>query len=70
MEFRDAGKSSRILLYHSINVKDRANWSEAADWMYQEALIFKKTVKEIDKYSSLSPSLKVARLRTTIYGPF
>lgn len=49
IEFRDAGKSSRILLYHSINVKDRAKWSEAADWMFQKALIFKKTVKAVDK---------------------
>ena len=49
IEFRDAGKSSRILLYHSINVKDRAKWAEAADWMFQKALIFKKTVKAVDK---------------------
>lgn len=49
IEFRDAGKSSRILLYHSINVKDRAKWSEAADWMFQKALLFKKTVKTVDK---------------------
>lgn len=49
VEFRDAGKSSRILLYNSINVKDRAKWSEAATWMFEMALKFKKTVKEIDK---------------------
>lgn len=49
VEFRDAGKSSRILLYHSINVKDRAKWSDAATWMFEMALKFKKTVKEIDK---------------------
>ena len=49
VEFRDAGKSSRILLHHSINVKDRAKWSEAATWMFEMALRFKKTVKEIDK---------------------
>lgn len=49
VEFRDAGKSSRILLYHSINVKDRAKWSEAITWMFEMALKFKKTVKEIDK---------------------
>lgn len=49
IEFRDAGKSSRILLYHSINVKDRAKWAEAADWMFQKALIFKKIVKQVDK---------------------
>lgn len=49
IEFRDAGKSSRILLYHSINVKDRAKWAEASDWMFQKALIFKKTVKQVDK---------------------
>lgn len=49
VEFRDAGKSSRILLYHSINVKDRAKWAEAADWLYEMALKFKKTVKGIDK---------------------
>ena len=49
VEFRDAGKSSRILIYHSINVKDRAKWSEAATWMFEMALKFKKTVKAIDK---------------------
>ena len=49
VEFRDAGKSSRILLYHSINVKDRSKWSEAASWLFEMALKFKKTVKEIDK---------------------
>lgn len=49
VEFRDAGKSSRVLLYHSINVKDRAKWSDAATWMFEMALKFKKTVKEIDK---------------------
>ena len=49
VEFRDAGKSSRILLYHSINVKDRAKWAEAATWMFEMALKFKKTVKTIDK---------------------
>lgn len=49
IEFRDAGKSSRILLYHSINVKDRAKWAEAADWMFHKALIFKKIVKQVDK---------------------
>lgn len=48
LEFRDAGKSSRILLYHSINVKDRAKWAEAAIWMFEMALKFKKTVKTID----------------------
>ena len=47
--FHDAGKSSRILLYHSINVKDRAKWSEAANWLFETALKFKRTVKEIDK---------------------
>lgn len=49
VEFRDAGKSSRILIYYSINVKDRAKWSEAASWMFETALKFKKTVKQIDK---------------------
>lgn len=49
VEFRDAGKSSRILLYHSINVKDRTKWFEAANWLFETALKFKCTVKEIDK---------------------
>ena len=49
VEFRDAGKSSRILLYHSINVKDRAKWAEAANWLFEMALKFKNTVKDIDK---------------------
>lgn len=49
VEFRDAGKSSRILIYHSINVKDRAKWSEAASWMFETALKFKTIVKQIDK---------------------
>ena len=47
--FHDAGKSSRILLYHTINVKDRTKWPEAADWLFETALKFKKTVKGIDK---------------------
>ena len=47
--FRDAGKASRILIYHSCNVKDRSKWPEAADWMFETALKFKKTVKLIDK---------------------
>ena len=47
VEFRDAGKSSRILLYHSINVKDRAKWSEAATWLFKMALNFKRVVKTI-----------------------
>ena len=49
VEFRDAGKSSRILLYHSINVKDRAKWPEVANWLFETALKFKKTVKQVDK---------------------
>lgn len=49
VEFRDAGKSSRILLYHSINVKDRAKWAEAGNWLFEMALKFKNTVKDIDK---------------------
>ena len=49
VEFRDAGKSSRILIYRSINVKDRAKWAEAASWLFETALKFKKTVKVIDK---------------------
>ena len=49
VEFRDAGKSSRILIYHSINVKDRSKWSEAAIWLFEMALKFKRTVKEIYK---------------------
>lgn len=49
VEFRDAGKSSRILLYHSINVKDCAKWAEAANWLFEMALKFKNTVKDIDK---------------------
>ncbi len=47
--FRDAGKASRILIYHSCHVKDRSKWPEAADWMFETALKFKKTVKLIDK---------------------
>ena len=47
--FRDAGKASRILLYHSINVKDRAKWTEAATWLFETALKFKRTIKELDK---------------------
>lgn len=47
--FHDAGKASRILLYHSINVKDRAKWPEAATWLFETALKFKKVVKQIDK---------------------
>lgn len=49
VEFRDAGKSSRILIYHSINVKDRTRWPEVADWFFETALKFKKTVKHLDK---------------------
>lgn len=49
VEFRDAGKSSRILLYHSINVKDRTRWPEVADWFFETALKFKKTAKQLDK---------------------
>ena len=49
IEFRDAGKSSRILLYHSINVKDRAKWPEAAMWLFETATKFKLVVKGIDK---------------------
>ena len=49
IEFRDAGKSSRILLYHSVNIKDRAKWSEAASWFLEKAVIFKRLVKQIDK---------------------
>ena len=47
--FHDAGKASRILLYHSINVKDREKWPEAADWLFAMALKFKKIAKQIDK---------------------
>lgn len=49
IEFRDAGKSSRILIYHTINVKDRTKWSEAATWMFETALKFKATVRKFDK---------------------
>ena len=48
IQFRDAGKASRILLYKSINIKDRTKWSEAIDWMFEMALKFKRTVKKVD----------------------
>ncbi len=34
---------------HSINVKDRAKWPEVANWLFETALKFKKTVKQVDK---------------------
>lgn len=49
VEFRDAGKASRILFYHSINVKDKTKWPEVANWFFETALKFKKTVKQLDK---------------------
>ena len=49
VESRDAGKSSRILLYKSINIKERSTWTEAADWMFKMACIFKRTARLIDK---------------------
>ena len=49
VEFRDAGKASRILIYHSINVKDRTKWPEVANWFFETALKFKKTAKQLDK---------------------
>ena len=49
VEFRDAGKASRILIYHSINVKDKTKWPEVANWFFETALKFKKTVKQLDK---------------------
>lgn len=49
VEFRDAGKSSRILLYHSINVKDHTKWPDVSDWLFETALKFKRIVKQIDK---------------------
>lgn len=49
IEFRDAGKSSRILLYKSINVKDRAKWVEAISWLFEMALKFKRSVKDFDR---------------------
>lgn len=49
VEFRDAGKSSRILLYYSINVKDRTKWPKAAMWLFETAIKFKRAVKGIDR---------------------
>ena len=48
IEFREAGKASRILLYKSINIKDRSKWQEAINWMFETALKFKKTIKNIE----------------------
>lgn len=48
-EFREAGKASRILIYYPVNVKDRAKWTEAINWLFETALKFKKIVKKIDK---------------------
>ncbi len=49
IQFRDAGKASRILLYKSINIKDKSKWPEAIDWMYETALKFKRTAKKVDQ---------------------
>ncbi len=49
VEFREAGKSSRIIVDKSINVRDRSKWLEAANWMLEKALKFKRIVKELDK---------------------
>ena len=45
--FRDAGKSSRILLYKSINVKDRTKWPEAINWLFEMSLKFKRVVQAL-----------------------
>lgn len=47
VEFRDAGKSSRILLYKSINVKDRTKWPEAINWLFEMSLKFKHIVQAL-----------------------
>ena len=47
VEFRDSGKSSRILLYKSINVKDRTKWPEAINWLFETSLKFKRIVQAL-----------------------
>ena len=48
LEFREASKASRIIMYKSMNVKDSTKWPEAIDWLFETALKFKKTVKKVD----------------------
>lgn len=49
LEFREASKASRILMYKSMNIKDSTKWPEAIDWLFDTALRFKKTVKKVDQ---------------------
>ncbi len=46
--FHEAGKSCRIYVNYSLNVNDTDKWLEAANWMLDIALKFKKVVREIN----------------------
>lgn len=48
VEFRDAGKSSRILIAHNIDVKNRSKWPEAAAWFFEKAKLFKQTAASLN----------------------
>ena len=47
VEFHDAGKSSRILVYKDINIQDKKTWPEAIKWLLDNAILFKKTVRNL-----------------------
>ncbi|MCQ2142262.1 MAG: DUF4268 domain-containing protein, partial [Bacteroidales bacterium] len=49
VEFRDAGKASRILIDKSIDITRSQKWSEAYKWFLDNAIIFKSVAKELDK---------------------
>ncbi|MBR3936447.1 MAG: DUF4268 domain-containing protein [Bacteroidaceae bacterium] len=49
LEFREASKACRILMYKSMNIKDSTKWPEAIDWLFETALKFKKTVIKVDQ---------------------
>lgn len=47
LEFREASKASRIILYKAIDVKDDTKWEESIDWLMDMSLKFKKIANSI-----------------------
>lgn len=49
VEWIEATKACRILVRKGINVKRQDNWNTCFDWYWEQSLIFKKLMRELDK---------------------
>lgn len=49
IEWRDARKAARIVIYHSCDISDERKWEQTIDWLMGKAIKFKEVIKKFDK---------------------